>query len=568
MPVLILEQGKQRAGLVLNGPVVIGRASGLDLVVHAEGMSRIHARIARESGRFYIEDLGSRNGVKVNQQRISGRVFLRGGNVIRLGRATFRYEDDDLLPQGVQSISPRADRLKQLVFRCGHCDAVLKAGADRAASIGRCRNCQRRLIIPDASGLVAELAGGHRRQVASAAAALAPNAKPAASAPAAPPPPPAKPALDPDATLAGDFDAIDEHQHDLDAHGSEDHDLLGAPETEVIAYRSLHDHGDETEADLAENAADGLVADGATDDAAPLTTHRTGGLDAFDEHHHDHKHDHHHDDAGATLAGEFDDADDDDDQPLTPPRRPVDQPAPSARKSVPGNGRPSRPHPAAPRVRPDRIVAALNPARQLAVATAPAGAAIEWLEEEEDAAAADALVAGEVEITEPKALGLCAVCQCMVDEEDTLHACTSCQGVYHLECWMQNHGCATYGCEQVHAHKPQSKKNANAPTLIGAALAEPKGRRTETTHLERDAGVPWDMISLGASVFALLLSLATAGLPSLVVLLGTLGYLLLKPRKRKVSTLAVGMALLLSVVGIAAGVTAAWWMVTNGWIKL
>ena len=75
-------------GRVLAVPregLLIGRA--LDAAVRLSGglVSREHARVRVVDGRLFVEDLGSRNGVLVNDRRITGRTRLGHGDVVLVG---------------------------------------------------------------------------------------------------------------------------------------------------------------------------------------------------------------------------------------------------------------------------------------------------------------------------------------------------------------------------------------------------------------------------------------------------------------------------------------------------
>jgi len=68
-------------------PVVIGRENANDLVLKDPEVSRRHARITFQAGRYYVEDLGSTNGTFLNEQRIQTQTPLNHGDVIRLGES-------------------------------------------------------------------------------------------------------------------------------------------------------------------------------------------------------------------------------------------------------------------------------------------------------------------------------------------------------------------------------------------------------------------------------------------------------------------------------------------------
>jgi hypothetical protein len=97
MPVTATRPGIRPALLQVEGPgglartvelrddaCSIGRAADNDLVLTEPAISRHHAAIHRDGGRFYIEDSGSVNGVLVNGKRVQ-RARLRDGDRLLIG---------------------------------------------------------------------------------------------------------------------------------------------------------------------------------------------------------------------------------------------------------------------------------------------------------------------------------------------------------------------------------------------------------------------------------------------------------------------------------------------------
>jgi pSer/pThr/pTyr-binding forkhead associated (FHA) protein/tetratricopeptide (TPR) repeat protein len=70
--------------------MVIGRTDDNDVVVNHRSISRHHAKIVREHGRYAIVDLQSSNGVRVNGEEY-GKVELRRGDLIDLGHVRLRF---------------------------------------------------------------------------------------------------------------------------------------------------------------------------------------------------------------------------------------------------------------------------------------------------------------------------------------------------------------------------------------------------------------------------------------------------------------------------------------------
>ncbi len=65
--------------------LVIGRDSSSGIAINDAEVSRKHARLNFQGGKYVIEDLGSTNGTFVNGQRITGAAVLKAGDVVSLG---------------------------------------------------------------------------------------------------------------------------------------------------------------------------------------------------------------------------------------------------------------------------------------------------------------------------------------------------------------------------------------------------------------------------------------------------------------------------------------------------
>ncbi|RME49217.1 MAG: FHA domain-containing protein [Chloroflexi bacterium] len=69
----------------LDKPVTtIGRWQANDIVLTSREVSRQHARVLREAGRYLVEDCGSKNGTYLNGRRLVGAEPLHDGDVIHI----------------------------------------------------------------------------------------------------------------------------------------------------------------------------------------------------------------------------------------------------------------------------------------------------------------------------------------------------------------------------------------------------------------------------------------------------------------------------------------------------
>jgi FHA domain-containing protein len=78
----------------LASPIVsIGRYAGNTIAISDEQVSRHHCRLTRTAEGYTLEDLGSVNGLFVNDQRVTTPVPLKQGDKVRLGQdIVFVYE--------------------------------------------------------------------------------------------------------------------------------------------------------------------------------------------------------------------------------------------------------------------------------------------------------------------------------------------------------------------------------------------------------------------------------------------------------------------------------------------
>ena len=74
---------------LLKPKVVIGRRSSCDIVLEFPNVSQRHCELQFENGYWIIRDLGSRNGIKVNGERVDSK-WLQPGDEVSI--AKHRYE--------------------------------------------------------------------------------------------------------------------------------------------------------------------------------------------------------------------------------------------------------------------------------------------------------------------------------------------------------------------------------------------------------------------------------------------------------------------------------------------
>lgn len=91
----VLEAGQnsnlRKGGIIpVQGELTIGRKNTNNLILEDQFVSGSHARIFVRNTDYMIEDMGSTNGTKVNDQRLEERAVLRVGDEIEVGSAVFK----------------------------------------------------------------------------------------------------------------------------------------------------------------------------------------------------------------------------------------------------------------------------------------------------------------------------------------------------------------------------------------------------------------------------------------------------------------------------------------------
>jgi pSer/pThr/pTyr-binding forkhead associated (FHA) protein len=95
---VVVTQGKSNGSsyrvIPDKGQLTIGRSIDNTVVVDDHKVSRHHASIVADRGRFHVEDNGSSNGTFVNGSRISSPQELQSGATVRFGDAELVFKPD------------------------------------------------------------------------------------------------------------------------------------------------------------------------------------------------------------------------------------------------------------------------------------------------------------------------------------------------------------------------------------------------------------------------------------------------------------------------------------------
>ena len=98
MATLVIVEGAGAGKSVpLQRSLILGREKA-DIIVADIGASREHCKVFQQDGDWFVLDLNSRNGTKVNGERIS-RWHLAPGDTITIGKTNLRFDAPELPPR-------------------------------------------------------------------------------------------------------------------------------------------------------------------------------------------------------------------------------------------------------------------------------------------------------------------------------------------------------------------------------------------------------------------------------------------------------------------------------------
>jgi ABC transport system ATP-binding/permease protein len=99
---LIIEddEGHKTVVPVVHDEITIGRNDANIVRLPEKNVSRQHGRLLRESGHYYIEDLNSFTGIRVNGEKIAGKHVVQDGDLIQISEYDLILEEgpDDRAP--------------------------------------------------------------------------------------------------------------------------------------------------------------------------------------------------------------------------------------------------------------------------------------------------------------------------------------------------------------------------------------------------------------------------------------------------------------------------------------
>lgn len=115
MKLVVLAGAKKGAEVpIKKSSFVIGRSKECALRAGSEAISRKHCELKQTDAGITVQDLGSRNGTYVNDERIEGVRPLSHGDTLKIGPLEFRFESEAELRKAK---APKVNTVAEAVAR-------------------------------------------------------------------------------------------------------------------------------------------------------------------------------------------------------------------------------------------------------------------------------------------------------------------------------------------------------------------------------------------------------------------------------------------------------------------
>lgn len=140
--------GEKRCVWPLEGPVLgIGRSSRNAIHIPDGTISKDHAEVTLRAGQYYVRDLGSRNGTRVNGREAAEPTLMEAGDQVEIGHVLLLVTGEEARPRlklNEQSVLGTTLRLKAE----GILDQRVKTGKDQSGLVHILADAGQLLVMP------------------------------------------------------------------------------------------------------------------------------------------------------------------------------------------------------------------------------------------------------------------------------------------------------------------------------------------------------------------------------------------------------------------------------------
>ena len=125
----LIPQGGGDSIFLVRSPLILGRRESCDVCLQFPNVSGKHCELTFKDGFWFIRDLDSTNGTKVNDTRVHKKV-VRTGDMLTIGKRRFRIQ---YVETGESSALDEADNDMEEAMKTGNLKDMIASLTGKAA---------------------------------------------------------------------------------------------------------------------------------------------------------------------------------------------------------------------------------------------------------------------------------------------------------------------------------------------------------------------------------------------------------------------------------------------------
>lgn len=132
--------------------LVLGRSSKCDIQIEdVDGVSREHCVFTREGDDWFVEDLGTTNGTKVNKDRIEGKTKLEERDIVKVSKVRMTVHVDSADQRMRSQAAPEhqvGEFDPQEAISCPSCETWVSVAHRLPGEHLPCPRCKTQMSVP------------------------------------------------------------------------------------------------------------------------------------------------------------------------------------------------------------------------------------------------------------------------------------------------------------------------------------------------------------------------------------------------------------------------------------
>lgn len=149
---------------LLKKRLLIGRNENCDIRIPLPTISGFHCELKVSEGNWFVKDLDSRNGIKVNGVRVTKK-RLEPGDMLTVATSDFTLQYHPSAVKG--SLSDTIGTIVVSTVICPHCKSRLSHASSLAGRTVKCPKCQEKFKVPSGKEHASKTSGGQPSQKSS-----------------------------------------------------------------------------------------------------------------------------------------------------------------------------------------------------------------------------------------------------------------------------------------------------------------------------------------------------------------------------------------------------------------